>query len=474
MGAMKDVVATVTAAWGGGGTSGRIVLLAALDVRNAFNSLRWVDVIGDLEQRFHAPAYLMRMIRSYLSDRELLYHTSGGPKRRIVTSGAAQGSILGPDLWNASYDGIFSIDMPDETHLVGFADDIAALIVARDVPEAQRRLNQVMIRTMSWMESRGLKLATEKTELILLTRRHIPLEIDMRVCDSVIKTKKVVNYLGVRFDSRMSFWAQINHAVEKASRASWSLSRLMANVGGPTESKRKLLMSTVNAVLLYGSEVWAHTLNVKQKSKAMLKVQRTAALRVASAYRTVSAAAVLVISSVIPIDLMAMERRHVWLSRQADHDDTGATEGDIGRRHTMQQWQARWDAETYGRWTKRLIPDVSEWSGRKFGEVNYYLTQLLSGHGYFCEFLHRMGKREQPCCIYGDSDVDNAEHTFFACSRWSAERQLLEVQTGSAWRPESVVLVLLSSEQNWTLVAKHVERVLRTKKRHLDAGTTMG
>lgn len=40
------------------------------------------------------------------------------------------------------------------------------------------------------MEARCLKLTTEKTELILLTRRHIALEI---VCDSISKTMKVVN-----------------------------------------------------------------------------------------------------------------------------------------------------------------------------------------------------------------------------------------------------------------------------------------
>ena len=40
---------------------------------------------------------------------------------------AAKSSKLGPDLWTASYD---SLDMPDETHLVGYADNVAALFVA--------------------------------------------------------------------------------------------------------------------------------------------------------------------------------------------------------------------------------------------------------------------------------------------------------------------------------------------------------
>lgn len=470
IGAIEDVVKTAEVAQSGNAFSKRVVLVAALDVRNAFNSLRWVDVIESLRRRFRLPPYLLRMVCSYLKDRELLYHTQGGLKHKTITSGAAQGSILGPDLWNASYDDIFSIEMPDGTHLSGYADDIAAIIIARDEVEAQRKLNMVMIRTRTWLESRGLQLAAEKTELVMLTKRHIPLEINMQVSDQVIRTTRTLNYLGVRLDPRMTFWAQIHYAAKKASKASASLSRLMANIGGPTASKRKLLMSTVNAVLLYGSEVWADALGVKQKCKMLTAVQRTAALRVASAYRTVSVAAVLVISSSVPIDLMAAERRRVWLKRQIN--GVGKTEREEARLQTLQEWQHHWNTDTSGRWTARLIPDVSVWVNRKFGEVDYYLTQMLSGHGYFGKYLHRMKIRERPNCIYCDADEDDAEHTFFDCSRWSAERECLEELIGGAWRPDSVVWLLLQSEQKWHYIAQYTQRILRTKKKRLDAGTT--
>ncbi|KAH8375738.1 hypothetical protein KR093_008377, partial [Drosophila rubida] len=99
---------------------------------------------------------------------------------------------------------------PDDCNLVGFADDIAAIIKARDMTEAQRKLNQVMMRAMAWFKTHGLKLATEKTEIIILTKRHIPLEVNMHVSDDIIKTKLSLNYLGIRIDPRMTFWTQIN------------------------------------------------------------------------------------------------------------------------------------------------------------------------------------------------------------------------------------------------------------------------
>ena len=68
---------------------------------------------------------------------------------------------------------------------------------------------------------------------------------------------------------------------------------------------------------------------------------------------------------------------------------------------------------------------------RKFEEVNYYLTQLLSGRGYFCKYLFKMGKMTPPNYIYRDAFSDDAEHTFFHCERRKLERRNLEAKVGA-------------------------------------------
>ena len=83
-----------------------MLLLATLDVKNAFNSLRWNEVLHALEYTFSVPRYILAKISSYLSNRQLVYDTNSGPRVKHITSGAAHGSILSPDLWNINYDGI--------------------------------------------------------------------------------------------------------------------------------------------------------------------------------------------------------------------------------------------------------------------------------------------------------------------------------------------------------------------------------
>lgn len=83
IGAIKEVVNAAQIAQQGNQYSKKIVLLATLDVRNAFNSARWSDILNALERRFQIPAYLLRILKDYLRDRELIYETTEGQRLQV-------------------------------------------------------------------------------------------------------------------------------------------------------------------------------------------------------------------------------------------------------------------------------------------------------------------------------------------------------------------------------------------------------
>ena len=149
----------------------------------------------------------------------------------------------------------------------------------------------------------------------------------------------------------------------------------------------------------------------------MRSIQRRAALRICSAYRTVSEPAALLIAGVMPIRLQALERSRIFAARQGSSRDAE-------RSRSLALRQNEWDAERRGEWTRRILPSIKTWISRTHGEVNYYLTQFLSGHGYFFAFLFRLRKVPSPKCPYGDSENDTAFHTFFECRNWEREREL--------------------------------------------------
>ena len=99
--ALEEVVKAAKSAERGNHNSRSVCLLATLDVRNAFNSVRWVDALKTLKRDFpstQVPKYLLRLIGEYWKDRFIVYDREDGPTRKELMAGAAQGSILGPNI----------------------------------------------------------------------------------------------------------------------------------------------------------------------------------------------------------------------------------------------------------------------------------------------------------------------------------------------------------------------------------------
>ena len=137
----------------------------------------------------------------------------------------------------------------------------------------------------------------------------------------------------------------------------------------------------------------------------------------------------LVLASVPPIDLLAEERKETFQLRKEltcliNLQEIARAKEAIrkdGRRRLVQKWQTRWHGDQTGRWTHRLIPELTTWLDRKHGQVGFYLAQALLGHGCFNAYLKRFKKRDEDSCRYCDSLVENAEHALFVCARWGAE-----------------------------------------------------
>ena len=93
-------------------------------------------------------------------------------------------------------------------------------------------------------------------------------------------------------------------------------------------------MEVGNSIMFQGSEIWTETLDVRKRANTLVSVQITAALLITSAYRTVSASAVLVIAGTIPVDQLALERMEVYRVKSAGNQITGHC-----RENAISKWQ---------------------------------------------------------------------------------------------------------------------------------------
>lgn len=123
------------------------------------------------------------------------------------------------------------------------------------------------------------------------------------------------------------------------------------------------------------------------------------------------------------------------------------------------QWSERW-SQNDG-WTARLITDLRLWITRGHGEVNHWLTQVLSGHGIFGSYLHRIRKMGSDRCWYCEAR-DSVEHTIFWCDSWIGERER-RASVGSRLTTESIVTAMVGSQEDWKAVDDMVKTILITK-----------
>lgn len=430
----------------------RICAVVTLDVKNAFNSASWQLILDKLSRR-NINRNLLSIIHSYLSDRNILLEVGDTKRVLEINSGVPQGSVLGPILWNVLYDDLLRQDYPEGVTLIGFADDIALVATDRYEDTLMIKVNSGLSMVADWMRQNLLELAPQKTESVLLTKKRKLDTISFELLGNKVEPQSAIKYLGIWLDPKLAFHEHVRKAIEKADRTVSALSKLMPNVGGPRASKRRLLASVIHSQLLYGAPVWRTAIDTIKVRKALQKVQRQMAIRVSSAYRTISAEAVGVIAGIPPIDLQIIERTAKY----------SGIAPEAAKEQLMAQWQERWESGTYGRWTHRLIPSIHTWINRPHGEVDYYITQALSGHGCFNKYLYERRLKQTSSCTYCKTEADDAEHTLFTCQRWAEARNTFLSTVGREFNIRNTMVSLTESEEGWRAAYITIRYIIETK-----------
>lgn len=461
--ALEQALAIIKQAWAGNHRSRKVCIFLTFDVRNAFNSVGWEDILDALKEEFRVDDYIQDIVDDYFRDRELEYDTTEGTRNTEVTAGVPQGAVLGPDFWNARYDDLLKTAFAGDTYLVGYADDVAGLVLADSKEDARIKIDHLTRRLNDWLRRHRLELAASKTEMVVLTRqRWFDKPFAVNIGEAHIEARQSVRYLGLQIDEKLTYREHISKTADKANNVVAKLSRTMLNTTGPRYAKRRLLLGVIHSIMLYGAEIWADQLAYEKVRRKLATVQRRAALRVACAYRTVSEAAILVITKTVPIDLRAKERKRLHERRTAGTLDNNTRA--LEQKKTLDDWAHRWRNAETGRWTAKLIPDLEKWTTCKHVETNFYLTQLLTGHGLFNAYLHRMGLVDSPLCKYCTTQDDDSNHTFFHCSRWDTERGAAREVVREALNPENLISLMISSEKKWEAIMRFAEDVLKAKK----------
>lgn len=430
-------------------------ILVTIDVKNAFNSIPWRNITKAMKEK-GVSRYLIKVMENYFRDRFIVM----GRLRHRCTMGVIQGSIVGPPLWNLSYNGVLELPHEPGVETLAYADDLLVMVEGETEKEVKGKAENAFEKIEGWMRTNGLEVAVQKTEMLVVKGPRKREKMKIVLCGEEITESGSMEYLGVTLLKNLNFSGHIKNQIEKAKTRVENIRKILPNVGGPSYFGRRALCSVMHGTIFYAAPVWRQILQQDKYKNALISLQRKTLLRVCSAYRTVSADAVQAISGFPPIDIMIGEVCFLYTIG-------GRLAGNrrMARRRSIDKWQKRWSQGWQtAAWTRRLIPSIEAWVNCRHRRADYYFTQFLTGHGSFGTFTYRIGKTRDSLCAVCQ-EQDDPEHVFYTCERWKMERIRLVQRIGDLPEIEGIIPRMVESKEVWSAVYSYVVEVMERKEK---------
>lgn len=232
--------------------------MVLLDIKAAFDSVWHEGLIYKLNL-LNFPPQIIKIIRSFLSDRSFAVHICGTHSRIYsLSAGCPQGSCLSPLLYN-----IYTSDFPT---LIGctasiFADDTAILCSGTLATDITNSLQVAFNTVVEFFNKWKILVNQSKTQAIFFTRKRKNIYIPMNsiILNHVdVNWESNVRYLGVILDKKLNFADHIHYVIKKTNILIRTLYPFInRNSRLSLENKMYLFRSIFQSTIFYGAPVWA-------------------------------------------------------------------------------------------------------------------------------------------------------------------------------------------------------------------------
>ena len=232
-----------------------VVRAIFLDMTKAFDTV-WIPGLLLKLRKLKIPLYIYKFIKSFLTDRKIVVEVNGTrSKQHSLYGGTPQGSVISPLLFLIMINDFPTSEDPKIKHSL-YADDSAIWAHGKNYKIITKKLQKYLDEVVKWCDKWGFALNTKKTQSITFShKKHI--DEKFKIKNKCIEETREIKFLGVVFDSRLTWRAHIDSIIEKIKpRLNLLRSLKGSNFGSNKKTLLLIYKSLIRSVLDYASPLF--------------------------------------------------------------------------------------------------------------------------------------------------------------------------------------------------------------------------
>jgi len=252
-------------------------------------------------------------MQNYFNDRVTIFHTNTYKVEGKVTVGCPQGSYCGLGLWNIMYNALLNLEFSSHTKVIAFADDLAIMMQGKAPSEAEAYANLDLAKIEKWTKENKMQFNKSKSKAMLITRKRSNDNINIYLNNRRLEQVKDMKYLGIYFDSRLTFNKHIGNVAEKSmklidmlgksAKLQWGLGHI---------SLKTVYEGALIPLFSYGAPVWEEAITKQRNLRKLQRVHRLINIKIAKAYRTISFEASCLMARAPPTGIVIEGKAHLY------------------------------------------------------------------------------------------------------------------------------------------------------------------